>query len=195
SHKERKNKDYTDIEKISYQTLGNGVYKIYPDCGQSVQAYCDMSTDRGGWTVIQKRFNGSVDFNRKWLECENAFGNVNGEFWFASGKYELRIDMVDKSNNKKYAVYKRFSIGDAASKYKLTVGDYSGNAGDNLQYHNGDMFSAKDQNTDTLDRHFASVHQGPWWYNTCYSENLNIPWGGMSWGGTIPRSVMMIRKI
>lgn len=51
SHKERKNKDCTDIEKISYQTLGNGVYKIYPDCGQSVRAYCDMSTDRGGWTV------------------------------------------------------------------------------------------------------------------------------------------------
>ncbi|XP_076084886.1 fibrinogen-like protein 1 [Mytilus galloprovincialis] len=103
-----------------------------------------MSTDGGGWTVIQKRFDGSVDFNRKWLECENGFGNVNGEFWFgnkyvhtltASGKYELRIDMVDKSNNTKYAVYKRFSIEDAASKYRLTVDDYSGNAGNIHHYY------------------------------------------------------------
>lgn len=38
--------------------------------------------------------------------------------------------MVDTNNNKKYAVYKTFIIGDAASKYKLTVGGYSGNAGD-----------------------------------------------------------------
>lgn len=47
----------------------------------------------------------------------------------STGKYELRVDMVDTNNNKTYAVYKTFSIGDAASKYKLTVGDYSGNAG------------------------------------------------------------------
>lgn len=48
----------------------------------------------------------------------------------SNGKYEqLRVEMVDKSNIKKYAVYKTFMIGDAASKYKLTVGDYSGNAG------------------------------------------------------------------
>lgn len=46
----------------------------------------------------------------------------------SSGKYELRIDLII-SNTKKYAVYKRFSIGDAALKYKLNVGDFSGNAG------------------------------------------------------------------
>lgn len=49
----------------------------------------------------------------------------------SSGTYELRVDMVDSKNKKKYAVYKTFVIGDAASKYKLTVvGGYSGTAGD-----------------------------------------------------------------
>ncbi|CAG2238662.1 Tenascin-R,Ryncolin-2,Ficolin-1-A,Ryncolin-1,Fibrinogen C domain-containing protein 1,Tenascin-N,Fibroleukin,Fibrinogen-like protein 1,Ficolin-2,Protein scabrous,Tenascin,Ficolin-1,Fibrinogen-like protein A,Ficolin-1-B,Microfibril-associated glycoprotein 4,Ryncolin-3,Techylectin-5A,Ryncolin-4 [Mytilus edulis] len=203
SHQERKNKDCTDIEKTSDQMLKSGVYKIYPDGEQSVQAYCDMSTDSGGWTVIQKRFDGSVDFNQNWLECENGFGNINGEFWFGnkyvhtlttSGKYELRIDMVDRRNNKRYAVYKRFSIGDAASK-RLTVDDYSGNAVDGLRNHNGHKFSAKDQDNDISDRHCASYNQGPWWYYDCYYANLNTPFGMMYWSGYILRSVMMIRKI
>ncbi|XP_052085422.1 fibrinogen-like protein A isoform X2 [Mytilus californianus] len=205
SHKDRKNRDCTDIEKNSYKTLGSGVYKIYPDDRNLVKAYCDMSTNGGGWTVIQKRFDGSVDFNRKWLECENGFGNIDGEFWFgnnymhtltASGKYELRIDMVDKSNKKKYAVYKRFSIGDAASKYGLTVGDYSGNAGDLLKHHNGYKFSARDQDNDIYDRNCAALYEGPWWHHGgCYHANINRPFGKMQWNGAISRSVMMIRKI
>ncbi|XP_052085423.1 fibrinogen-like protein A isoform X3 [Mytilus californianus] len=199
-----KYKDCTEIKKKSYRKKESGVYKIYPDGKKSVQAYCDMSTDGGGWTVIQKRYDGSVDFNRKWLECANGFGNINGEFWFgnnfvhtltASGKYELRIDIV-KSNNKKYAVYKKFSIGDAASKYKLTVGEYSGNAGDGITSHNGYMFSAKDQDNDIWPKHCASVYQGPWWHNNCYQANLNRPYGKMYWVGTISGPVtMMIRKL
>ncbi|CAC5385409.1 ANGPT2 [Mytilus coruscus] len=51
SYEEEKNRDCTDIKKERYQTMESGVYKIYPDGGKSVQAYCDMCTDDGGWTV------------------------------------------------------------------------------------------------------------------------------------------------
>lgn len=47
----------------------------------------------------------------------------------SNGRYELRIDLTDQSYTKKYAVYKMFVVGDAASKYKLTIAGYSGDAG------------------------------------------------------------------
>lgn len=59
-------------------------------------------------------------------------GNKHMHSLTSSGKYELRIDLRYPSNRKKYAVYKTFVVGDAASKYKLTVGDFSGTAGNKM---------------------------------------------------------------
>lgn len=37
-----------------------------------LQAFCDMETEGGGWTVIQKRFEGRVDFHRTWQEYKKV---------------------------------------------------------------------------------------------------------------------------
>ncbi|CAC5373478.1 Fibrinogen-like protein A,Ryncolin-4,Angiopoietin-related protein 7,Angiopoietin-related protein 1,Ficolin-1-B,Techylectin-5A,Ficolin-2,Ryncolin-1,Tenascin-R,Fibrinogen-like protein 1,Fibrinogen C domain-containing protein 1-A,Tenascin-N,Ryncolin-3,Tenascin,Fibroleukin,Fibrinogen C domain-containing protein 1,Ryncolin-2,Techylectin-5B,Angiopoietin-2,Angiopoietin-related protein 2,Microfibril-associated glycoprotein 4,Ficolin-1,Fibrinogen C domain-containing protein 1-B [Mytilus coruscus] len=170
-------KDCTELKK--YKSY-SGVYKIYPDKSE-VKVYCDMKTDAGGWTIIQRRLDGSVDFEKTWADYENGFGNLNGEYWFgnkyihkltSSGRYELRIDLTDRFNTKKYALYKKFVIGDAASKYKWTIGSYSGNAGDNMAYHNGIKFSTTDQ--DNEEYKVACVKSaGPWWHKSCHYSALN----------------------
>ncbi|KAJ8311542.1 hypothetical protein KUTeg_010897 [Tegillarca granosa] len=59
----------------------NRVYKIYPDGKTGFDVYCDMKTDGGGWTVIQRRFNGKTDFYRTWKEYKHGFGKRSEEYW------------------------------------------------------------------------------------------------------------------
>ncbi|XP_071142635.1 fibrinogen C domain-containing protein 1-A-like [Mytilus edulis] len=199
-------KDCSELQKL-FSGILSGVYTIYRDESE-VKAYCDMTTDGGGWTIIQRRFDGSVNFQRNWVDYENGFGNVDGEYWLGNkhihsltsrGKYELRIDLTDLYNTKRYAVYKTFVVGDAVSKYKLTVGDYSGNAGDQMNYHNGMKFSSTDQDNDK-DSGNCVASRGPWWHKSCsYSAlnrkfNTNMFWYGIS-SNAAKSSVMMIRKL
>ena len=92
--------------KDAYQNSHNtsGVYTNNSDNQSEFKVYCDMDTDRGGWTVIQRRFDGSVSFDRNWTECERGFGNKTGEYWLGlsyihrlttSASQDLRVDLED----------------------------------------------------------------------------------------------------
>merc|ERR1712179_833792 len=54
------------------------------DGGQNtsgIKVYCDMDDEEGGWTIIQKRFDGSENFFRSWKDYEAGFGNKTGEHY------------------------------------------------------------------------------------------------------------------
>ncbi|XP_071166115.1 ficolin-1-like [Mytilus edulis] len=111
----------------------SGVYRIYPTAGRGFNVYCDMTTDGGRWTVLIRRMDGSENYNKNWIEYENGFGDLNREFWLgnkylniltSTGKTAMRVDIENFKGEKKYAKYSTFKVGDAASKYRLTLGDF-----------------------------------------------------------------------
>ena len=113
----------------------DGVYTIDPDGLGSFQVRCDMSTDGGGWTVFQKRQDGSQNFFLEWSDYKAGFGNLSGEFWLGldkihrltkSGQNVLRVDLMDFNDAERYAKYGTFSLADESNKYRLIVGNYSG---------------------------------------------------------------------
>eukprot|EP00105_Crassostrea_gigas_P000190 XP_011411909.1 PREDICTED: ryncolin-1-like isoform X1 [Crassostrea gigas] len=182
----KKQKDCASILKTIPNTKGrNGVYTIYPDMKTKKLVYCDMTTDGGGWTVIQRRMDGSVDFYRSWQSYKNGFGKPQGEYWLGNENIhlltertsqELRVDLQKFSGEKAYAKYSTFTVGSESQKYKLTVGGYSGTAGDSLEYQNGMNFSTRDQDNDNAKKDCAAEYQGGWWFNICYHAFLNGPY-------------------
>ena len=89
----------------------------------------------GGWTVIQRRFDGSVDFFLGWSQYKTGFGDLIGEFWLGldkiyrstqSGLTVLRIDLMDFNDAQAYAQYNTFEISGESTRYTLNVGGFSG---------------------------------------------------------------------
>ena len=161
----------------------SGIYTINPDDKQSFGAYCDMKTDNGGWTVIQRRTDGSVNFFRSWVDYKLGFGNVDKEFWLGNEKIHrltkrrnmmIRFDLEDVNGNKAYAEYKSFYIDGEDDNYRVHVSSYSGTAGDSFSNTNGMQFSTKDRDNDGHSHvSCAKIYYGGWWYQKCHTSNLN----------------------
>ncbi|KFW82794.1 Tenascin-R, partial [Manacus vitellinus] len=168
----------------------SGLYTIYVngDKAQPLQVFCDMGEDGGGWIVFLRRQNGKEDFYKNWKTYVAGFGDPKDEFWIglenlhkitSQGQYELRVDLRDKGDTA-YAVYDRFSVGDAKSRYRLRVDGYSGTAGDSMTYHNGRSFSTFDKDHDSAITNCALSYKGAFWYKNCHRVNLMGRYGDNS---------------
>lgn len=67
-------------------------------------------------------------------------------------------------------------MGNEYQKYKLTVGGYSGTAGNSLSENNGMKFSTKDQDNDIWGKRCAVEFKGGWWFYNCLGCDLNGPY-------------------
>uniref|UniRef100_A0A4V2H8Q9 U11-Liphistoxin-Lth1b_1 n=1 Tax=Liphistius thaleban TaxID=1905330 RepID=A0A4V2H8Q9_9ARAC len=179
--------DCEEILQCGYNI--SGVYKIWPRSriiSGSVDVYCDMSTDGGGWMVFQRRgeYGRFKDyFFKEWSAYKTGFGNIREDFWLGNDvlfaitnqrMYSLRIDMMDLESDSRYASYDHFWIEAEDKNYTLHVDGYKGNAGDSLTFHSDSQFSTKDRDNDRHPTtHCSQLRKGGWWYKNCIFANLN----------------------
>ncbi|CAL1292463.1 unnamed protein product, partial [Larinioides sclopetarius] len=126
----------------------SGVYTIWPRNrvteDRQLEVYCDMETDGGGWTVLQRRGNFSRPndyFYQNWESYKRGFGDIQKDFWLGNDNifaltnqrtYSIRFDLVSVQGEERYALYDKFWIDGEDYKYTLHIKDYSGNAGDSM---------------------------------------------------------------
>ena len=142
------------------------------------------------WTVVLHRSDGSVDLNQDWHSYGAGFGAPHGEYWLGnaylhyltnSRPYKLRFDLEDWDGNTAYAEYSSFRVTSEADKYRLLLGDYSGNASADIGNdrsrgflsQNNTRFSTRDEDNDNYPTVHCALRDrlNPGWYRACLSVN------------------------
>ncbi|XP_016891986.1 fibroleukin isoform X2 [Cynoglossus semilaevis] len=179
--------DCAEIYKLGIKD--SGIYTIQPDLHRPpLEAKCDMETAGGGWTVVQNRHDGSLNFNRTWQEYREGFGSPQGEHWLgnaalhaltSTGQHQLRIELEDWHHQRRHATYNNFKVASETQRYRLTAREYSGDAGNALSYskrynHDGRSFSTADRDNDRYAAGNCGQYYGTgWWFDACLAANLN----------------------
>uniref|UniRef100_A0A8C9JX94 Angiopoietin-2 n=1 Tax=Panthera tigris altaica TaxID=74533 RepID=A0A8C9JX94_PANTA len=162
----------------------NGIYTlVFPNSTEEIKAYCDMETAGGGWTIIQRREDGSVDFQRTWNEYKVGFGNPSGEHWLGNEfvfqvtnqqPYVLKIHLKDWEGNEAYSLYERFSLSSEEFNYRIHLQGLTGTAGKISSISQpGNDFSTKDADNDKCICKCSQMLTGGWWFDACGPSNLN----------------------
>uniref|UniRef100_A0A182JJZ0 Fibrinogen C-terminal domain-containing protein n=1 Tax=Anopheles atroparvus TaxID=41427 RepID=A0A182JJZ0_ANOAO len=205
--------------KIEHMDQTAGLYRVVGPDGLLRTVYretVNIDSLGHGWTVIQRRTSGALNFDRPWLDYQNGFGDVEGDHWLGlemirsiistGERHELLVVLETAYNEVGYAHYDDFQMGDERDKYRLnSLGSYSGNAGDSLRYHEGSAFSTKDRDNDNKNMNCAEYYHGGWWFHRCLNSFLNGRYNsdadtsGIVWKSNIilapfKKTTMMIRS-
>jgi hypothetical protein len=170
----------------------DGIYSISPQGGEPFDVLCDMTG--GGWTIIQRRFDGSVTFVRNYADYVHGFGNISGEYWLGLEQMNqlttipgftntLRIDVQYFNGTPAYEIYPSFAVGDSSSGCRLHVSRANvftlstGLSNSNLYYNNGGNFSTPDHHVASRNYCANYYGRGGWWYTNCHQISLNGVFG------------------
>lgn len=156
--------------------------------------FCDMTLLGGGWTVIQRRINGDLKFDRNFVCYKNGFGDLWENFWLGLEKIHrltqhcstgdatmelyVGLEAFHSRVGDAFARYTDFQVMSEADGYKLLLKGYnaSSTAGDSLSSHSSQKFSTYDTDQDKHSNNCAALYKGGWWYRNCHESNLNGIW-------------------
>ncbi|XP_036780705.2 angiopoietin-4 isoform X2 [Manis pentadactyla] len=174
--------DCAEIQRFGANA--SGIYTIHvANMTDPRKVFCDMEASGGGWTLIQRRENGSVNFQRNWKDYKQGFGDPAGEHWLGNevvhqltsrAAYCLRVELQDWEGNEAYAQYEHFQLGSEGQLYRLSLSGYSGSAGrQSSLVLQGTNFSTRDADNDNCLCKCAQMLSGGWWFDACGLSNLN----------------------
>ena len=172
-----------------------GIYPI--EHGRNGYAYCDQSTDGGGWLVVARRAGGKRNFNKSWKHYKKGFGPLDKDFWIGLDSMvyltafflhtELRFDMMDENGTWYHAYYNQIVVDPESTNYTLTVRGYDPEKStiwDALSFHDQQPFSTKDRVNVNFDSRVNCVYHlnrtgAGWWWGSressvrCFMVNMN----------------------
>ncbi|CAN7975858.1 unnamed protein product [Ixodes persulcatus] len=132
----KRNVSCAQLRRKGYNISGD--YVVNPH--NSIWVWCDMDTDGGGWTVIQRRFKneeGEDKFEKSQEDYEKGFYGGVSSYWIGklyqslwndnlhaltshpNNKQVLKIELTKRNNETIMANYGRFEVGSKKDGYML----------------------------------------------------------------------------
>lgn len=131
------------------------------------------STTRWAWAGRGRAVSGRGPASDllTFLSCQVGFGQPDGEYWLglepvhqltSRGDHELLVLLEDWGGRSARAHYDGFSLEPESDHYRLRLGQYHGDAGDSLSWHNDKPFSTVDRDRDSYSGKQSSYSGGEW---------------------------------
>ena len=167
----------------------DGIYQVTKSGFANTLVYCDQTSNNGGWTVIQRRYDCSTDFYRNWNDYKYGFGELRREFWLGNDIIYLQTlqAMYPKGSEALFKMkpfggssfqinrYSHIQVGNEKTNYMLSVsGPLEGHIPTELITNNRNDLTTYDRDNDRSASNCAQIYKGPCRYGGCSHEELNL---------------------